>query len=122
MDDRQRPIEIDRAPRGPDRLVIPTEIHQEHGPKVMQLARERVLLRRRGADPLGLPDVLVRQRPDPQRDLGPVGAGWPRGGHARAKRLIRLGGRARLRRSLGELRLGGSLALPGRLALAENRP
>ena len=59
MGDGERPIEVDRSPRGLDRLSISIQIQQEHGPQVMQLARERVPLRRRGADALGLHHVLV---------------------------------------------------------------
>ena len=62
MGDGERPIEVDRSPRGLDRLSISIQIQQEHGPQVMQLARERVPLRRRGADALGLRHVLVSQR------------------------------------------------------------
>ena len=73
MGDGERPIEVDRSPRGLDRLSISIQIQQEHGPQVMQLARERVPLRRRGADALGLRHILVSQRANPERRVGPVG-------------------------------------------------
>ena len=36
MGDGERPIEVDRSPRGLDRFSISIQIQQEHGPQVMQ--------------------------------------------------------------------------------------